>query len=299
MASLQVSLLLSSHQLNYMLMKDKYSRDSVIRANVELHTAAADVYAETEPHYRPESIDRVTGIIRSLQETTTGQSLLDIGCGRGFIIDIAKSYFKTIRGIDVTPAMLEKVNLQSNTSDIKVYECSSDDIRFNNDSFDACTAFAVLHHLHEIAPTLKEVHRVLKHGGVFYSDVDPNYYFWEAISQLPGEADYSDIVRREIDQILHKDDEIQAKFGIDKETFQAAEHLKHVSGGFKEENLVSEFKLAGFSKVEIRSEWMLGEAGIIHGKETARVAEQFRHYMRSLLPLSRHLFKYVSVLAVK
>jgi len=70
-----------------------HNQTDVIAANVRLHTAAADRYKD-EPHYRPESRARIREIISSLQQETRGESLLDLGCGMGFIIDIARDFFK-------------------------------------------------------------------------------------------------------------------------------------------------------------------------------------------------------------
>lgn len=59
------------------------------------------------------------------------------------------------------------------------------------------------------------------------------------------------------------------------------------------------FKDAGFSKTKIRYNWFLGEGKIIHGEKTKESVTVVREYMDDLLPLSRHLFKYVSIYAKK
>ena len=96
----------------------KINYNDVIEANVELHTALSNVYRDIEPHYREENIKKIKKIIEKLKHQSNGESLLDIGCGMGFIIDIAKEYFSTIKGIDITPAMLEKVDTDCDKCDI-------------------------------------------------------------------------------------------------------------------------------------------------------------------------------------
>lgn len=275
-----------------------YNKEEVRNANISLHSALVDKYKETEPHYRQENILRVGRILQDLQGKTGAVSLLDIGCGMGFIIDIAKPYFRVIRGVDITPAMLKKVDTSSDTADVKVQLAPSDNLPFANESFDVCTAYAVLHHLDALLPTFQEICRVLKKGGMFYSDLDPNYYFWEAVSRLPEDGNYSDFVRREIDAVIHKDQELEDLFHIDKGVLRAAEHLKHEQGGFREEDLRDILYKAGFSEVEIRYEWFLGEAHVIHGEKSPS-ADALRGYLRDALPLTRHLFKYLMVYARK
>jgi ubiquinone/menaquinone biosynthesis C-methylase UbiE len=276
-----------------------YSQKDVIEANVLMHTRAAEKYKEIEPHYSPENIERVRCILKSLKGRTEGNSLLDVGCGTGFVIDIAKEYFKVIRGVDVTPAMIEKADTASPSCDIKVEIAESENLPFKDHTFDVCTAYALLHHLHDIQPTFNEIFRVLKSGGIFYSDLDPNAYFWEAISLLPSNAVYCHVLKREIDAVLNKEEELAKLYGIDKKTIQKAEYLKHVKGGFKEEELSKGLKAAGFSNFKIKYEWFLGEGNIIHDERTNASAGTMRSYFHEMLPLTRHLFKYVSIYAEK
>lgn len=276
-----------------------YSKERVLNANVQLHTTLADTYKQVEPHYRPENIERVRHNLLQLKKETEGEKLLDVGCGSGFIIDIAKELFSVIRGVDITPAMLEKVDTNSQTCDIKVQLCECEKLPFADNTFDLCTAHAVLHHLHDIEAAIKEIFRVLKPGGILYADLDPNYYFWEAMEGLPREGKYSDFVYREIAAVLYKDKEMEECFNVDREVFHAAEHLKHVEGGFKEECIAEILQRLGFSAYTFRYEWFLGEAKIIHGEETKKAAPVLRQYLHEALPLSRHLFKYISFTAKK
>lgn len=271
------------------------TKQEVRDANIKMHTVLGDAY-DKEPHYKPENVKRVSSILKDLQAKTWGDSLLDIGCGRGFVIDIARKYFRVIRGIDITPAMLKKVNIKSTVCDINVMECPSDAICFPDNYFDVCTAYALLHHLDEIDETIKEAYRVLKHGGVLYTDLDPNYYFWEALNNLP-KGNYGAIIDREVKSVVG--DVFEVEDGVDKETLILAENLKYTQGGFKESDLRNVVMGAGFSECTINYNWFLGEASITHGAATRKHVKEFQDYMQNILPLSRHLFKYLSIIAIK
>lgn len=275
------------------------TRTEVLNANIALHTQLADVYRETEPHYRPENQARVDDILRRLAGDGRTATLLDVGCGMGFIIDLAKNHFAEIDGIDITEAMLQKVNTQSDTCQISVRIAEVENLPFTASSYDVVTAYAVIHHLHNLKPAFQEICRVLKPGGWFYTDTDPNFYFWDAIRQLPADGDYSSSVRREIDAVLHKDKELEEKFGVPCELLNIAEVLKHDSGGFKAEELEALLLEVGFSEAKVYYEWYVGEARVIHSADTAGCANEVRMVMHESLPLTKHLFKYVRIMARK
>src|SRR6185503_14107108 len=92
-------------------------------------------------------------------------------------------------------------------------------------------------------------------GGKFYADLDPNFYFWESIHQLKRNGDYHALVRREIEAVTFKDEEIEAKFGVSREVFNHAEFGKDIVGGFKEEMLRQQLLEAGFTHVVFHYEW--------------------------------------------
>lgn len=273
---------------------------NTIEANIKLHTAAVKNYKEVEPHYRKENIENVRKYIKMIKKKTKGEKLLDIGCGMGFIIDIAKEYFSFIRGIDVTPAMLEKVDLTSkNKCDIKVILAKAENIPFKNSTFDAVTAYAVLHHLKDLYKVFSEIYRVLKKGGMFYSGLDPNYYFWEAFSKLDKKNKYSDIVSRELKAVTDKDLELAKELKLSKKIIDKAEYHKHIRKGFKAEEIEAMIKKIGFSECKIELVWFIGQGKYIHDKKYSKCVKKIENYLNEVLPLSRHFFKYINIFAVK
>lgn len=275
------------------------TRADVLNANIALHTQLADVYRETEPHYRPENQVRVEAILKAIAGPNRNATLLDVGCGMGFVIDIAKRHFAAIDGIDITEAMLNRVDTGSDGCAITLRIAEVEALPFADNSYDAVTAYAVIHHLHSLKPAFEEVHRVLKPGGWFYTDTDPNFYFWEAMRHLPEDGDYAPSVRREIDAVRHKDRELQEQFGVAPELLNMAEVLKHDSGGFRAEELEALLREVGFREATVHYEWFVGEARVIHSADTAGAADQIRLVLNELLPLTRHLFKYLRIMARK
>ncbi|MEM3101633.1 MAG: class I SAM-dependent methyltransferase [Candidatus Nitrosotenuis sp.] len=116
-------------------------------------------------------------IIKRL-DNIKGKKILDIGCGAGE----ASVYFAKkgahVTAIDISEAMLsvaERVARRHNVYiDTKI--SSSEDIGFPDETFDIVYASNLLHHV-DIEPTLREVNRVLKMGGIFAS--------WDPIAHNP------------------------------------------------------------------------------------------------------------------
>lgn len=282
-------------------MTDKYKQ--VIEANIAVHSKLASVYQKTEPHFRAENIAIVDARLKQAVAETKATRLLDLGCGTGFMIGIAKNHVKDITGVDVTRAMLDQVD-KGGDAKITLHEHDTGSFPAEAGAFDLVTAYSFLHHLYDIEPTLATAAKALKKGGQFYVDLDPNFYFWDAITKLEGKGSYDGIVQREIDAVVHKDDDIAKEYGIPNAVFNDAEYGKTATGGFKEEDLREKLMKVGFSKVEFRYYWYLGQAYLVNEEGKPREdrlanAAKTDEVLQKLMPLSRHLYKYVGFIAHK
>ena len=88
-------------------MGDRYNE--VLQANIAVHSKLASVYRTTEPHFRAENVAVVDACLGAVVAATNAQRLLDLGCGTGFMIDVAKKHVREIVGVDVTRAMLDEI----------------------------------------------------------------------------------------------------------------------------------------------------------------------------------------------
>jgi SAM-dependent methyltransferase len=262
----------------------------------------ADVYNK-EPHFSSENILRVEMMLVQLIEQTKAERLLDLGCGTGFIINIAKKYLKAIDGVDVTQAMLDKI-VRNTAAQIRLFCHDTGTFEAEKESYDLVTGYSFLHHLYDIRPTINTAYEALRVGGKFYSDLDPNFYFWDALNSLQREGNYDPMVKREIEMVTYKDEDVAKNFNVSKETFNQAEYGKNVKGGFREEEIRAIFKSIGFREVNLCYHWFLGQRELVNDEEYAREdrmhqAEVMDHMLKRALPLSRHLFKYIGVVATK
>jgi len=263
----------------------------------------ASIYEKTEPHFRSENIEIVETHIKKAAALTGTQALLDLGCGTGFVINIAKRIFKNIIGVDVTPAMLAKVD-KTGDANIQLHEHDTGTFAVEPASFDVVTAYSFLHHLYDIRPTLATAAKALKQGGIFYADLDPNFYFWNSISELTSGQEYDPIVQREIEHVTHKDSEMNREHNIPNQTFNDAEYGKSALGGFKEETLRKMLFDVGFSNIEFHYYWFLGQAQLVNDENMSREdclrsAKLTDAILQRVLPLSRNLYKYIGFTAHK
>lgn len=277
--------------------------EKVIEANIAVHSKLAAQYQQCEPHFRPENVAKVERRLRELVKETRAQKMLDLGCGTGFMINIARAHLRHIIGVDVTAAMLERVD-KSGPAKIEVVNHDTGTYPSERGTFQLVTAYSFLHHLAELLPTFRTASRALAPGGKFYADLDPNFYFWEGIDKLERRGNYHPLVQREIEAVTFKDEEIEAKFGVSREVFNHAEFGKDMAGGFKEETLREQLKEAGFSRVDVHYHWFLGEGFLINSGTASRdelfgQAAVVNDALQRALPVSRNMFKYLGFVATK
>jgi ubiquinone/menaquinone biosynthesis C-methylase UbiE len=275
----------------------------VIEANIAVHSKLAAQYQQCEPHFRPENVAKVERRLRELVKETRAQKMLDLGCGTGFMINIARTHLRHIIGVDVTAAMLERVD-KSGPAKIEVVNHDTGTYPAERGVFQLVTAYSFLHHLAELLPTFRVASRALAPGGKFYADLDPNFYFWKGIDKLERHGNYHPLVQREIEAVTFKDEEIEAKFGVSREVFNHAEFGKDMAGGFKEETLREQLKEAGFSRVDVHYHWFLGEGFLINSGAASREelfgqAAVVNDALQRALPVSRNMFKYLGFVATK
>lgn len=101
---------------------------------------------------------RVTDIVTGLQPAT----MLDAGCGEGFVIDIFQTAMPEtwIAGFDVLENSVKAAQQRNPRAAVAVGDIYN--IDFADDSFDLVCCFEVLEHLHEPDRALKELARVAK-----------------------------------------------------------------------------------------------------------------------------------------
>ncbi len=101
-------------------------------------------------------------------------SVLDIGSGTGFVIDIWQGFNKKINGIDISETAVKKLSKKYPAHSFYEVDAGRNELPFDDGSLQAVSASSVLYHLVEdeaLDKLLKSVHRVLEPGACFiFSD---------------------------------------------------------------------------------------------------------------------------------
>jgi SAM-dependent methyltransferase len=258
----------------------------------------AGSYNEQEPHFRPENQEKVRSILSDLRKKCGGGKLLDVGCGTGFIINLAKDLFDEIHGVDVTQAMMDRIDVSSGK--IKLHRAPAESVPFPDATFNMVTAYSFLHHTEDYRKVLAEGYRVLKPGGIFYVDLEPNKLFWDTMTKLAqnGASSLPPMVAKARDSVVATDDRVQQEFGIPQDVFNLAEYGKDIQGGIDVREASEAARSIGFREQKMRFEWYVGQAEVMHG-QSFEDAKKIETFLRNISPLSDHLFKYLQFILVK
>jgi len=279
--------------------KSKISRDAAIEANIYVHSSIVKQY-DNEPHFRPENQKKVQNrlyeLISKLPQNNNLR-LLDFGCGTGFIINLIKDRFHRIDGVDVTQAMLDRID--TSNGNIHLHRGPAEQTPFDDSVFDMTTAYSFMDHLVDYKELLKEAYRVLKPGGIFYIDLNPNRKFWQALQQVEDSKEEThQFVRDEVYAAIHNDERVSEQYNIDKEKLIMAEPEKTQASGFNADEVLASAREAGFTEVNVRYHWYLAQAKVMHQK-SFQTADDIDEHLQHLLPLTSHLYKYLEFVFVK
>jgi len=119
-----------------------------------------------------------------------GERFLDIGCGGGSLVFMAKDKFNDLYGIDISSTEIHKANNElknisrQDGGKIRFLQYNVEDgLPFNDDFFDTVTCIAVLQYIKDVLKLLDEIRRVISPGGEFIVQV-PN------IAWFPNRLDF-------------------------------------------------------------------------------------------------------------
>ncbi len=146
----------------------------IAEVNKEFYNLIANSYERVDGRRGLKAPKWLEHTIKLLAQETEAQTFLDIGAGTGYISLIAAKYFAGVTAYDISQKMLERIPHVNNMA----YVCGPAENIPNTDNFyDVACTFSVLHHIKYIPLVFGEIHRVLKPGGIYYSDHDIEKHF--------------------------------------------------------------------------------------------------------------------------
>lgn len=269
---------------------DRLDADTVTQANISFHNRFADQYEKDVSTF---DIFQLGGACqRRLSETLAeaaqhsgGGLLLDVCGGTGNVLRAARPHFDRCLGIDIS------VNMMAIAAErgLEVLGADATNIPVADASVDCVTAFSALHHVVDFPSVVSEMARVLKPGGIFYSDWDPNEHVTHTGWAVSPAVRTLNNLRR-----------LVTKGDIPETAEQrAAEYHHYSTSGFDPELVAKTLMAADFGKVDV----------VYH--LNPRSFAQARHWTPSLLamaalkvvsfipPVPGNLYPWVAVRGVK
>lgn len=154
---------------------DSIDADKVKQANIKYHNSVAeqyendvstfDIFREGGPCQQ-----RLKHTLETAGEKSGNSLLVDICCGTGNVLKSAKGVFEKSVGVDISVNMMKIARSRG----LSVVGGDATNIPVPDESANCVTAFSALHHLVNYPDVVQEMGRVLKPGGTFYTDWDPN-----------------------------------------------------------------------------------------------------------------------------
>lgn len=273
----------------------------VLESNRYVHAflVEKDEYNKS-PHFRPENKRKVRNIIQGICDSLPQrQRMIDFGCGTGFVIALSHDLFTEVVGVDITQQMMAQVDLTP--GNITLCESLAESTPFPDDHFDFATAYSFMDHLFDYQTFLQEAFRVLKPGGVFYTDLNPNREFivaMEKAAELAQQQPFSGQIQREIKGALHNGEHYHNQFGMDAAKLELAEPGKTVNKGFLASDVIQAAKDIGFSSCKVEFEWFVNQGEWVNQKPDGQ-AQLIEEYLLSMRPLSDQLYKYLRFVMTK
>lgn len=211
----------------------------VKKANRDFYDITGTSYEAVDGRRSEQLIRYVMNQLESISENTVSGSVLDLGCGSGFISMAAKNCFEHLYAIDISHKIIKNIEDKSFPRVV----ADTDLIPVKDARLNCVVTFAVLHHCYSYEKILSEIHRILVPGGIYYSDHDIDSLFFKRFQLLLK------IYRKINDQ---RKKYLKAFSLLTKEMYDCSE--------FHQDGIPSEFigttlKRIGFKDVKIEYHW--------------------------------------------
>ena len=137
-----------------------------------LPTAASRMHYETGGYYNDENLSVPGFVTRRLEEIVNSfapyrqtNRLLDVGCGAGTLLSVAKQAGWDAEGVELSGPTAEHLKKQG----LNVFAGELAQAKFRDAHFDVVTAAELIEHVPDPSGLVAEVARIVRPGGIFWA----------------------------------------------------------------------------------------------------------------------------------
>lgn len=122
------------------------------------------VYSYENERYSPITKQRYLTLMEEFEAYRKTNKILDIGCGSGYFLEVARSKAWEVYGTEYSEKAMELLQKKN----ITAHKGNLDAINYKDISFDIITSFEVLEHLAFPSEETIHAHHLLREGGLHY-----------------------------------------------------------------------------------------------------------------------------------
>lgn len=103
-----------------------------------------------------------------------GNSIIDVGCGNGFMLDYYKGCFNKIAAIDPNEKLISGIVQHNKDVNVEIKKAAAEKIPFEDNSFDIAFSKSSLHHFEDLQQGLLEMERVARKAVAVMEVITPS-----------------------------------------------------------------------------------------------------------------------------
>lgn len=262
---------------------------SILQANINYHDQFAADYEQdvsTFEIFQPGGAcqQRIESVLTKAAKVSGG-TMLDVCCGSGNLLLVGQQLFDSCIGVDVSLEMMAVARKRG----LDTMAADATDLPFADNTFDCVTAFSAFHHIHNYEKAAEEMARVLKPGGFFYSDWDPNGHVTHEGWAVNFSVSLIKFIRE------HRRDNIIPESDLQR----AAEFHHHSQDGFNGDRIIRTLTRNGFRKVDLIRHFNPPSLDRSEGSRITQWAFALLKLISFIKPTKRNIAPYVAVLGRK
>jgi 2-polyprenyl-3-methyl-5-hydroxy-6-metoxy-1,4-benzoquinol methylase len=163
----------------YLDVTDESANRSPLRSDEMEHLHS---YIDRQLQYNKERFANLISVVRRFSSDANTR-ILDVGCGGGEFLRLAKNSGYEVHGIELQPDRAE-YSRRICSCEVYDHDITSDYFDRYKNSFDAVSLWDVIEHVNFPYKTLLSIHKVLRPGGVLYIDTPAKDSFYHRFGEL-------------------------------------------------------------------------------------------------------------------